>query len=109
LLRTLPMIELTPQFAPGPVVLNGNYIDGAGSGLAVNPTRSAALWLRICAGANCGVNSIIGKVRNNRRHLLRAASGAHRRALPLLERRHGDRPHDDGAVACRSAETRDWS
>jgi hypothetical protein len=50
---------------PGPVVLNGNYIDGAGSGLAVNPTRSAALWLRICAGASCGVNSIIGKVRNN--------------------------------------------
>lgn len=50
---------------PGPVVLNGNYIDGAGSGLAVNPTRSAALWLRTCLGANCGQNSIIGKVRNN--------------------------------------------
>jgi hypothetical protein len=53
---------------PGPVVLNANYLDGAGSGpppAGGTPTSSSAVWMRICTGAACGVGAIIGRVRNN--------------------------------------------
>jgi hypothetical protein len=47
--------------AIGSVILNGNYLDGAGTGLTAGGTASAALVL----GVNGGINVFVGKVRNN--------------------------------------------
>ncbi|HSD89250.1 MAG TPA: putative metal-binding motif-containing protein [Kofleriaceae bacterium] len=49
------------EAAIGSVSLNGNYLDGAGTGIAASQTTSAALVL----GVNGGINVFVGRVRNN--------------------------------------------
>ena len=59
--RTAAVYLSDAEIAAGSIILNGNYLDGGGVGIAINPTVSAALVQRI----NNGVNSILGKTRNN--------------------------------------------
>ncbi|MDB4994745.1 MAG: uncharacterized protein JWM74_2177, partial [Myxococcaceae bacterium] len=59
--RTTAVILQEAEKPAGAVILNGNYLDGAGIGLAGNPTNSAAIVLRIGGGTN----AILGKIRNN--------------------------------------------
>jgi hypothetical protein len=59
-------VMLTEAEKPaGAVVLNANYLDGAGSGPGSSPTTSAALVIRIGGCAACGVNAVFGNVRND--------------------------------------------
>lgn len=65
--RSTAVLLSEAEGTPGPVVLNANYLDGAGGGIAVggNPTVSSGVWMRICSGGGCGNNAVIGRVRNN--------------------------------------------
>ena len=64
--RTTGLLLSEAELAAGVIVANGNYIDGAGSGPLVSAqSLSSAIQLRNCNGGNCGVNTIIGKIRNN--------------------------------------------
>jgi hypothetical protein len=55
------------EVAAGSVILNSNYLDGAGVPLggAIAQSQSAAVWLEYSGCGACGVNAIMGKVRNN--------------------------------------------
>jgi hypothetical protein len=64
--RSAAVSLLEAEMAAGAVVLNGNYLDGAGggAGTAIAP-QSAAVVLRIGACNTCGFTGVFGKVRNN--------------------------------------------
>jgi len=49
----------------GAVVLNANYLDGGGEGLTAFPSTSAGVELRYVGCGACGVNAILGRIRNN--------------------------------------------
>ncbi len=49
----------------GSVILNGNYLNGGGIGLASNATESAGLVVSIGTCTTCGFNGFVGRVRNN--------------------------------------------
>lgn len=59
--RSAAVLLTEAEKPAGVVVLNGNTLDGGGSGLGVNPTTSAAVVLRI----SVGVNGVFGKIRND--------------------------------------------
>ena len=55
------------EMAAGVVILNSNYLDGAGGtpGIGGPPTVSAAVQLEYQGCGNCGVNAVMGRIRNN--------------------------------------------
>jgi hypothetical protein len=59
--RSTAVILQEAEKPAGAVILNGNYLDGAGAGPGGNTTSSAAIVLRIGGGTN----AILGKIRNN--------------------------------------------
>ncbi len=64
--RTTALLLSEAELAAGVVVANGNYFDGAGGGLLAGAQSiSSAIQLKNCNGGNCGVNTVIGKIRNN--------------------------------------------
>lgn len=65
--RSTAVLLAEAEGNPGPVALNSNYLDGAGLGAltASGTSISTAVWMRICTGAACGVNAVIGRLRNN--------------------------------------------
>jgi len=49
----------------GPVILNSNYLDGWGPPGDAASSTSVALFLKLNGCPTCGVNVVVGRVRNN--------------------------------------------
>ena len=63
--RTTGILLTEAEVPAGAVSVNGNYFDGAGSGLSSLSGVSSGMVFRIGGCGTCGTNTIIGKVRNN--------------------------------------------